>query len=99
MRVGGKMCNHSITVLIDSGSTHNFLDPRAAWKATILIQSYPKFDVMVANRDWLLGEVSFVGVTLMVQGTLIKADFFLLTLGGCEVVLGAQWLRTLRPIV
>ena len=29
----------------------------------------------------------------------LRFDMFSLTLGGCDVVLGAQWLRTLGPIL
>ncbi|GMP36782.1 hypothetical protein CsSME_00008793 [Camellia sinensis var. sinensis] len=99
MHVGGKVCNHSITVLIDIGSTHNFFDPKVAQKATIPIQSYPKFEVMVANWNRLLGKLKCAGLSLMAQGTLIKVNIFLLTLGGCEAVLGTQWLRTLGLVV
>ena len=29
----------------------------------------------------------------------LRSDMFALPLGGCDVVLGAQWLRTLGPIL
>lgn len=33
------------------------------------------------------------------QGEPITTNFYLLTLGGCDIVLGAYWSRTLGPIL
>lgn len=39
------------------------------------------------------------GVPLKLQGTQFHIDFFVLPLGGCDVVLGIHWLRLLGPIL
>lgn len=36
---------------------------------------------------------------MMIQGIQVTVDFHLLSLVGCDVVVGAQWLGTLGPIV
>jgi hypothetical protein len=33
------------------------------------------------------------------QGAVITSEFYLLPLGGCDVVLGVEWLWTLGPIL
>lgn len=38
-------------------------------------------------------------VTVSLQNQPITTDFYLLTLGWCDTVLGAHWLRTLGPIL
>lgn len=98
-RVLGMLRQCQITILIDSGSTHNFIDPIIIWKAQIPTQSDFVFEVMVSNGDCLKGNGRCKWVLIQAQGVPIKVDFYLSCLGGCDAVLGAQWLRTLAPVV
>jgi hypothetical protein len=38
-------------------------------------------------------------IALKLQGNTFITNFYILTLGGCDVVLGIEWLRTLKPII
>jgi len=49
MRVPGYYHNKPLYILLDSGSTHNFLDPSVASKLNLPISCKTSFDVMVAN--------------------------------------------------
>jgi hypothetical protein len=55
--------------------------------------------VVVANGEKLSSKGMCKGVLIILQGAAIKVDFYLLPLGGYEVVLGAQWLCLLGPIL
>ncbi|XP_056690204.1 uncharacterized protein [Spinacia oleracea] len=74
MRVTGTRNNKMFHVLVDSGSTHNFLGLELAKKLGCEIESIPS------------------------QGKTFTADMMLIVLGGCDMVLGVQWLATLGPI-
>ena len=54
---------------------------------------------MVANGGTLpcKGKCRNVGISMGYYN--LRSDMFSLTLGGCDVVLGAQWLRTLGPML
>lgn len=54
---------------------------------------------MVANGDRVYSFGCCKKVTLTLQGMFITIDFYLLSFQGCEMVLGAHWLRTLGPIL
>lgn len=54
---------------------------------------------MVANGDKLTSIGYCKEVTLSIQGVPVFTDLYLLKLEGCEVVLGAHWLRTLGPVL
>lgn len=53
MRLKGTINRHSVIVLIDSGSTHNFIDTVTARKTGVKIQGKGSMEVMVANRERL----------------------------------------------
>nr|DAD20591.1 TPA_asm: hypothetical protein HUJ06_022054 [Nelumbo nucifera] len=98
MRLLGRIGKHPLHILVDSGSTHNFLDPCLAQKANITPTLDQKFEVVVANGENLIGNGVYLGVAIQVQGTIITADFFLLALTGYDAVLGTHWLKTLGPV-
>ncbi|KAF8411843.1 hypothetical protein HHK36_004402 [Tetracentron sinense] len=56
MRLQGHVNNQIVVVLVDSGSTHNFLDPSIALKARLPVCSGGRLQVMVANCDSLASE-------------------------------------------
>jgi hypothetical protein len=80
---------------VDSGNTHNFLNLKKAKISRIFKQV---IKVKIANGEVLTSEGKCIYVS--VQGNIFCSEFFVLTLvGGCDVVLGVQWLRTLGPII
>lgn len=96
MRVKGSINRHSVKVLIDSGSTHNFIDSEAARKARLEIHKEGTMDVMVANGEKINSLRCCRKESLSVQGIAITTEFYL---EGFEVVLDAYWLQTLGPIL
>jgi hypothetical protein len=55
--------------------------------------------VRVANGATILSEGRCKSVSLRVQGHSITTNFYLSLLGGCDVVLRVEWLRTLGPVL
>lgn len=53
----------------------------------------------MANGQAVECEGKITVVPLQIQVNVYSIDFFILTLGGCDVVLGVQWLRGLGPIL
>eukprot|EP00268_Persea_americana_P067414 TRINITY_DN9277_c1_g2_i1.p2 TRINITY_DN9277_c1_g2~~TRINITY_DN9277_c1_g2_i1.p2 ORF type:complete len:157 (-),score=33.25 TRINITY_DN9277_c1_g2_i1:1150-1620(-) len=99
MRVRGNMGKQGITVLVGSGSTHNFLSNNIAKKIGVVPSSEGHLEVAVANGDKLASPGRCKGVNMSLQGGPIILDLYLLPLEGCDAVHGAQWLRPLGPIV
>ncbi|XXG79744.1 hypothetical protein AAC387_Pa09g0747 [Persea americana] len=95
MHVTGTLGQQPLVILIDSRSTHYFLDLMVARKARLVIHWSGKLEVMVANGKRLPSEGNCLDVTLTIQGLLVATDSYLLPLGGCDAVHGTHWLRTL----
>jgi len=88
-----------LQVLIDTGSTHNFIDQEVAKRlgcqsTTIMAQSISVVD----GRMVQTGSVC-KNLTWLLQGTTFTSDFLLLPLGNVDIVLGVQWLNTLGRIL
>lgn len=54
---------------------------------------------MAANGERLRRNEIAKGVVIHSQGIPIQADFYPLSLGGCDAMLGAHWLRTLGLVM
>lgn len=80
IRVSGIMKNRHFTVLIDGGSTHNFIDHAIVTRFGLPMEKNRKLQVMVANQDHIeyLGECK--ALMLQIQGCPIIVDFFILPL-------------------
>ena len=51
MQVKGFVNQVGVMVLIDSGSTHNFLNPYGANKTSLVVQNIARLKVVVVNID------------------------------------------------
>ncbi|GMI84821.1 hypothetical protein HRI_002151400 [Hibiscus trionum] len=98
IRVVGEIMGKPVRILIDGGSTHNFVQSRVAKFLGLPISAAPHFRVMVGNGAKLPNEGCVRDLQLSVQGTAIKTDFYVLPLEGTEMVLGVAWMATLGPI-
>jgi hypothetical protein len=88
MRVIAILNGQKIVVLLDTRSTHNFMDETLAKTLKLPIDVESNFGVRVANGQVIrtLGECK--EVKFKMQGLHLKLTFNLLELGGCGIVLG-----------
>lgn len=98
MRVVGRIKKQSLVMLIDSGSTHNFIDQSVAKRLKCKTHLTAGLNVTVANGEVLKSQKACKAVIWESQGLLQTTDFLVLPLRGCDLVLGVQWLQTLGPI-
>lgn len=92
MRIVGIIRFIRVIVLIDSGSTHNFVDSKLAASLGIHPQSQDGIKVQIANGQEVANPSRSKEVEVKLQGVVFWTDLFILPLAGCEVVLGIQWL-------
>lgn len=88
-----------VQLLIDSGSSHNFLQSRVAHELRLTTQSTKPLSVLVGNGETLICSKVAQKVVLHVQCHKFEVDFYLIDLSGSDVVLGVWWLQGLGLIL
>ncbi|KAL6311349.1 hypothetical protein AAG906_025635 [Vitis piasezkii] len=99
MRVTAKIGTHDIVVLIDSGSTHNFISDKVAALLHLLVVPTTPFHVRVANDQPLKCQGRFDNIHILLQGIPFSITFYSLPLTSLDLVLGVQWFEQLGSVV
>ena len=86
-------------MLVDCGSTHNFIDLQTVKKLGCKTKTTCPLQVSVANGQAMTSTLICCGLALTMGEDTYMIDAMVLPLGGCEVVLGIQWLSTLGEIM
>ncbi|XP_006596879.1 uncharacterized protein [Glycine max] len=97
-RLLGFLHNHRVVILVDGGSTHNFIQSYVAKFLRPPSSRTPLLRVMVGNGHTLDCDTFSLQVPLSIQGHDFTIDLFQLPLCGAYIVLGMQWLKHLGPI-
>ena len=99
MQVKGFFKNIPLTILIDSGRTHNFIDPKISKQVDSFVHPCSIFKAVVANGSTLPCKGKCRNVCISIGYYKLCSNMFSMPLGGCDVILGTQWLHTLGPIL
>ncbi|KAF2322669.1 hypothetical protein GH714_028059 [Hevea brasiliensis] len=98
MRVEIQFNSCQLIVLIDSGSTHNFINEKIAGLLKLPARPTTPFNVKVADGSPLRCTGKFKDIAFSLQGIPFTATFFSLPIMGLDVVLGVQWLQQLGTV-
>ncbi|RWW63176.1 hypothetical protein BHE74_00029663 [Ensete ventricosum] len=98
LKIAGFLEQQSVIILVDAGSTHNFMSSKAATHLMLQKEDYNGFEVKVANSQILKCNQKCLWVQLILQEQDVVADFFLLPLDGFDIVLGIDWLSMIGDI-
>ncbi|RWV80175.1 hypothetical protein GW17_00058592 [Ensete ventricosum] len=98
LKIEGFLEQQSVIILIDTGSTHNFMSSKVAAHLMLEKEDYNGFKVKVANRKILKCNQKCPWVKLILQELDVVADFFLLPLDDFDLVLDIYWLSMIGDI-
>lgn len=98
LRITAHKGTRSLQVLMDTGSTHNFLNYQLAVKLGCKMVSRAPMSVKVGGGTHVICDSMVQNFEWSMKGLLLSADVFLIPLGGCDLVLGVQWFTTLGKV-
>ncbi|GKE06461.1 reverse transcriptase [Tanacetum coccineum] len=84
MRIKGRVGKVSIHILVDSGSTHNFVDVNCAKRIGCRIKKTYPLQVDVPGGNKMVSAFECKDFIWSLQGMEFKSDVMLLPLGGCH---------------
>ena len=95
IRVLGQIKGHWVVILLDTTTSHNFLDAMLVKTLQLAVDTIKILEVIVANGDLIRINAECRDLLLKMQGNEFHVNLHVLTLGGCDMVLGTQRLCTL----
>lgn len=97
-RFAASILGHAVSVLIDSGSSHNIIQSRVASFLNLPTSNIEPFKVMVGNGDYLECAGFCPTIPLQIQTYIFNVPFYVFPIQGADVVLGIQWLQSVGPL-
>ena len=91
--------SQNLHILIDTGSTHNFMDATTAKRLRCELLRVPPLVVAVADGAKLPCQVICRGLQLRLGGLVHEIDAYIIPLGNWDMIMGVQWLATLGSIL
>ncbi|XP_039133322.1 uncharacterized protein LOC120270395 [Dioscorea cayenensis subsp. rotundata] len=99
LKLAGSIHGHPVVVLIDGGSTNNFIQSHLVKHLGLTVHPSPHLRVTVGNGESMGCGGECRQVSMKLGDTSFSVDLLLLPIYGADVVLGVQWLSGLGPVV
>jgi hypothetical protein len=99
LKLIGYIKHWKVIILVDSGSTHNFIHRCIDQETHCYIHAVTNFQIMITNGGSMKCGGRCENVCLQIGDYHLKSHMFAIDMGGCDIVLGVDWLRTLGPII
>lgn len=97
-KLKGKVGSRYVIILIDSGSTHNFISEDIVAEMSIPVQQSDPFGVPIGNGEIIGCNRICPRVEVKLSNLTIVQDFYPLTIGGADLVIGIKWLASLNTV-
>jgi hypothetical protein len=94
LKIRALVQNQVMLILVDSGSSHNFVSRAFAVRVGLVTIAVKPMHVKVANGHALISSYQVFGVQWLAQGHTFHTDMRVLDLGAYDAILGYDWLRT-----
>lgn len=99
LSIQGMKGNRNLRMLIDSGSTHNFVSLSTARALGLQTQPCVAVRVVVPNGAKLNCDQIVNKLIWNMAGEKFEASLLVLTIGGYDVILGVDWMKLVSPVV
>jgi hypothetical protein len=99
IQLKARVKNQALTILVDSGSSHTFLNSNIAHKLQLQASPITPMSVKVANGVVLSCQTEVKDLECWIQGHTFELQTKIIDMGAYDIVLGMDWLENFRPMV
>jgi hypothetical protein len=99
LKIEGYIKNKNVIVLIDSGSTHNFIYCKLAKALNCFVYPALEFQVMIADGGTINCSGKCNKINLTMGEYVMNSPMIDIPMGGADVIQGIQWLKSLGTMV
>jgi hypothetical protein len=97
-RMRGVLQGQRVSILIDGGASHNFIDTTLLKRTHIPIVEFEGFKVEVASGSTMPCDRYIPGMNLTLGRHELILDVYVMDLSDTNIILGVQWINTLGSI-
>ena len=98
IRLLAQVGNQIMITLVDSGSSHNFINKEFARRAQCQVTTAPPAQVKLANGSLVTCDQQVSQLEWLTHNYTFTTDMSVIELGGYDAVLGMDWLRSCSPM-
>lgn len=98
LRVQGSVMNQRVSVLIDSGAIHNFIDAHLVQRRAIPTDTFEGFSVLVPGYRTMQCMHYVLSLSVTMGSYTLVDHFFVVDKPYTNIILGVQWLITLGKV-
>ncbi|TYK25904.1 Ty3/gypsy retrotransposon protein [Cucumis melo var. makuwa] len=92
----GRIGEEEVVILIDCGATHNFIAEKLVTKLGLALHETPNYGVILGSGTTVKGKGVCSDVEVWVGEWKVNDSFLPLELGGVDMIIGMQWLYSLK---
>lgn len=98
LKVIGTIKNRPISILLDNGSTNNFVSQGLVKQLQLPTSPCTSFKVIIANGEKLMCNRIINALIWRMANQTFNTNLNVIPLGGYDTVLGVEWMETMSPI-
>lgn len=98
IQLKARVQDKTMIILLDSGSTHNFISSRFVQVAHLPTIPIPSKKVQVASGEWMLTTRKVPQLQWYCQGYTLMTDMIVLDMHTYDAILGYEWLKSHSPM-
>ena len=97
-RLRGVLAKQKVITLLDISATHNFIDARFVERRGLITEEFEGLRVKVADGYTLRCDRMVQDLPLHLNNYEFKVDYHVVNMGDMDIVLGMQWLHSLKEV-